>query len=248
MTSTNQAPESSEKDKRKKDLALQAKFSQRITIARHGREAFLKKEYPEAAKKYNEYLGILAQTHEVTDIFSLTPKHFNGQKDITELLLISHIYWELARIYEMTPKLQPTFQKALDQFVLFTINQPFQVLNSEMLRKYLKANKRKSRQPQALEQAFRRIHVESAKCFIASEVAGQNHWLTQDLRLFKSFLTDSKLGAYLVSAYYRFSISLLRNVFHNKKIHPNLRLILKKIIYTGLVIINVILPKKRHKQ
>ncbi len=60
---------------------------------------------------------------------------------MTEMLLISHVYWELSRVYEMTPKLQVAFDKCLKQFVRFTINQPYQVLNSEVLRKYIKKNK-----------------------------------------------------------------------------------------------------------
>ena len=63
---------------------------------------------------------------------------FDAKRQVTELLLISHVYWELARINEMPPKLQKNFSRSLNQFVKFTINQPYQVLNSEMLRKYIK--------------------------------------------------------------------------------------------------------------
>ena len=46
------------KDIRKQKLVLQKRYEQRITTARHGREAFSKKDYVGAARKYNEYLLI----------------------------------------------------------------------------------------------------------------------------------------------------------------------------------------------
>ena len=149
----------SQADKKKK-LALQKKYEQRITIARQGREYFSQKDYVNAAKKYNEYLGILAELNEVDEIYKLTPSMFDQKKQVTEMLLISHIYWELARVHEMTPKLQTAFNKCITQFVKFTANQPYQVLNAEMLRKYIKKNKNKTPQLGVLNHAYQQIFVQ----------------------------------------------------------------------------------------
>ena len=126
------------KKESQKKLALQKRYGQRITIMRQGREAFLAKDYVNATKKYLEYLAILAESKDIDDVFKLSPTMFNKSTQITELLVISHVFWELARIYEMTPKLQNNFNKALNQFIKFSVNQPYQVFNSEMLRKYIK--------------------------------------------------------------------------------------------------------------
>ncbi len=206
--------EESKREKQKK-LALQKRYGQRITIARQGREAFLKKDYITASRKYNEYLGILAESKDIDDIFKLSPGMFDKRTQVTELLLISHIYWEVSRINEMTPKLQKTFFKSLSQFVKFTVNQPYQVLNSEMLRKYIKKNKRVSPQLGQLNQALSQIHVQSKKCFIASECFGFDHPTTETLRSFKKELLSWPLGHKAVELYYRTSNQIIESKTKN---------------------------------
>ncbi len=197
------------KEKNKRKLALQKKYSTRITIAKQGREAFLSKDYVNATKKYNEYLGILAEMNEVEDIFKITPAMFDSKKHVTEMLLISHVYWELARINEMTPKLQPNFQKALNQFVKFTVNQPYQVLNAEMLRKYIKKNKNVSAQIVGLNSAHSQIYVESKKCYIATFCFGEGSQELVTLRRLKTNLIKSSLGISFVRIYYNQSSKLV---------------------------------------
>jgi hypothetical protein len=206
MTEENKEISSEQKQKK---LSLQKKINQRITIAKHAREAFLAKDYLNATKKYNEYLSILAEVHEVSDIYKLSPSMFDPKKDVTEMLLISHVYWELARINEMTPKLQKNFHLALSQFVKFTVNQPFQVLNAEMLRKYIKKNKRTSKQIASLEEAYQQIFVQSKKCYIASMCFGENSQTTHDLRRIKVFLTKSSFGIIFIRTYYYYSSKLV---------------------------------------
>lgn len=204
------------KKEKQKKLALQKKYEQRITIARQGREAFLSKDYISATRKYNEYLGILAESKDIEDIFRLTPAMFDAKRQVTELLLISHVYWELARINEMPPKLQKNFSRSLNQFVKFTINQPYQVLNSEMLRKYIKKNKRSSPQLALLNQALSQIHVQSKKCYIATECFGNFHPVTSTLREFKLELINWPCGQKAVELYYRVSSKIVDHKKDNK--------------------------------
>jgi hypothetical protein len=192
-----------DKDKSKRKLALQKKYGVRITTAKQGREAFLAKDYITATKKYNEYLGILAELNEVDDIFKISPSMFDNKKEVTEMLLISHIFWEIARINEMTPKLQKNFQQSLSQFVKFTINQPYQVLNAEMLRKYIKKNKNVSKQLPMFNDALNQIFVESKKCYIATMCFGETHEFTRVLRQFKSILNKHVIGVKFIDIYYR---------------------------------------------
>jgi hypothetical protein len=206
-----------EEDLNRKKLQLQRRYNQRITIARHGREFFLAKDYISAAKKYNEYLNILAEMKEIKDIYQLRPNMFDEKNDLTEMLLISHIYWELARINELTPKLQKNFQMALNQFIRFTINQPFQVLNAEMLRKYIKKNKGKSSQMQVLTDAYNKIFTESKKCYISTHCFGKESQITEDLRLFKNYIAQNKFGIYLIKSYYLYSSQLVEIVPKHKK-------------------------------
>jgi hypothetical protein len=209
----------SQADKKKK-LALQKKYGQRITIARQGREYFSQKDYVNAAKKYNEYLGILAELNEVDEIYKLTPAMFDQKTQVTEMLLISHIYWELARVHEMTPKLQVAYNKCLTQFIKFTANQPYQVLNAEMLRKYIKKNKNNTPQLGTLNNAYQQIFVQSKKCYISTLCFGQHGHQTLVLREFKSLLLTLPFGQSFVAIYYKYSSSLVttcdRNLYLKK--------------------------------
>lgn len=197
------------KQERQKKLSLQNKFSKRITIARQGREAFLEKDYITCMQKYNEYLKIIAETKEVEDIYNLNPSHFDDSTQLSELLLISHVFWEMARINEMTPKLDATFLKCLNQFVKFTVNQPYQVLNAEMLRKYIKITGKKSRLSHRYNDAYSQIFVQSRKCYIATFCFGDEHTVTNNLRLFKYELLNWPFGESLVALYYKISSSLI---------------------------------------
>lgn len=195
-------------DKRKEKLVLQKRYEQRITTARHGREAFGNRDFVMAAKKYNEYLSVLAELKGVSDIYLLSPTHFDQKKEVTELLLISHIYWELARIHELTPKLQHAYSKCLVQFVKFTANQPFQVLNAEMLRKYIKKSKN-SPQSALLNDTYSQIFIQSKGCYIATNCFGTNHIITKDLRKFRDNILRYKVGFKFVEVYYRYSPKLI---------------------------------------
>lgn len=220
-----------EKDQeQRKQLALKKRYEQRITIAKNGREAFLNKDYITAVSKYNEYLGILAESKDRSDIFDLSPSMFNNKTQITEMLLISHVYWELARTYEMTPKLQSSFHKCLKQFVKFTINQPYQVLNSEMLRKYIKKNKKNSLQINALNKSYSQIHIQSKSCFIATHCFGESSKEIYILRQFKRDLLSYSWGEKCVEIYYRASSPLTQLAHKNIVIKWLISLFIKPVL------------------
>lgn len=206
-----------EKDKKKKKLLLQQKYTQRITTAKQGREFFLAKDYVNATKKYHEYLSILTELNDLEDIYLLKPSMFDPNKDVTEMLLISHVYWEMARINEMTPKLKATYKKCLSQFVKFTINQPYQVFNSEMLRKYIKRNKSRSLQIGMLNEAYSQIFVQSKKCYIATFCFDDHSKEVALFREYKETILKYPLGQEFVELYYNLS-SRLVNFIENKKL------------------------------
>jgi hypothetical protein len=201
---------SDKKEKFKNLHALNKRYQARFTYTRLAREAFKQGDFVTAIKNYNEYLKTMGDIHD-QDPLALSPEIFDPQRDVPEMLLVSHIYWELAKIYDMTPKLQGEFTKVLNQFIVFTINQPFQVVNAEILRKHLK-------QPgitnyAEFRAAYDKIFVESDKCFISTLCFGSDHPVTNDLRLIKRFLEKRQIGISLISVYYRISnrIVLLAN-------------------------------------
>lgn len=197
------------KESQRKRLSLQKKYNQRITIARQGREAFHQKDYINAAAKYKEYLQILADLNEIEDVYKLNPSMFDRKTQITEMLLISHVYWEISRINEVAPELQATYMKALNQFVKFTVNQPYQVLNAEMLRKFIKKTAKTSNKKAELNYAYQQIFIQSKKCYVATLCYGDQHPITNELRLFKQCLEKSSWGLKFIELYYRSSTKLV---------------------------------------
>lgn len=213
---------SDKKEKSKNLHALNKRYQTRFTYTRLAREAFKQGDFIAAIKNYNEYLKTMADIHD-QDPLELSPTIFDQQKDISEILLVSQIYWELAKIYDMTPKLQGEFTKVLNQFVIFTVNQPFQVVNAEILRKYLKypgiTNYTEFRA------AYDKIFIESDKCFISTLCFGNEHQVTNDLRLTKTFLQKSVFGITLISLYYRLSSKLISFAKSNKLVNRFIKVI-----------------------
>jgi hypothetical protein len=183
-------------------------YNKRITTAKYGREAFAANDYLNALKNYHSYLKTLGEVHD-RDVYTLTTDLFDKDKDVTEMLLISQIYWDMSRIYEKNEQMAANFQKCLNQFVRFTANQPYQVVNAEMLRKYIKKSKGRSTKVQALEKAYSQIFVQSRKCYIATHCFSEEETQLTTLREFKNTLLTFSGGQKFVELYYRGSSRLV---------------------------------------
>lgn len=217
-------------EKIKQKMQLQKRYAQRITIAKRARDHFLSKDYTNALKRYTEYLEILAQINDLEDIYSISPKLFDNRTQITELLLISHVYWEMSRIFESTPRFQTSYNKCLEQFVKFTANQPYQVFNAEMIRKYIKKNRFKSTQIQNLNKAYAQIYVQSKKCFIATHCFGDSHQVTNDLRKLKNILSNYHIGIFFIKWYYITSPKLIKFSQNHKSVDIIIQFITKPLL------------------
>lgn len=196
------------REEREKILVLKHKFEHRITITRTGKEALDRGDYSTALQRFVEYLNIMADIKHVKDFYSLKPTQFDSKINITELLMISHIFFEMARIYDAVPKYQDDSKKCLEQFVAFTANQPFQIVNSELIRKNLKKSIFKN--PETFQSAYQQIYVQSKKCYVVTFCYGNNHPTTEEFRLFKDWLLKTDMGRNVVRLYY----------FHSSKFVP----------------------------
>lgn len=191
------------REERERIIKLRHKYENRITVARYGKESLDAGDYANALKKFMDYLHIMAEIKEVKDAYELRTNHFDNKKEITEMLMISHIFFEMARLYDAVPKFQSDVTKCLEQFVHFTANQPYQVVNSEMVRKYLK--KSNFRNPETFRTAYQQIYVQSKKCYIVTFCYGNDHWITRECREFKDWLLQYSWGQQVVRQYYRIS-------------------------------------------
>lgn len=191
------------REQREKALILKHKYETRITVAKFGKECLDAGDYATALQRFVEYMDTMAELNKVSDFYTLTPSHFDPKQDITEMLMISHIFFEMARIYDAVPKYQEDSKRCLEQFVNFSVNQPFQVVNSELIRKHLKKSIFKN--PAAFKGAYDQIYVQSKKCYVVTFCFGHEHSVTQDFRLFKDWLLNFRTGQELVRIYYNYS-------------------------------------------
>lgn len=186
-----------------RSIVLNHRFEHRITVARFGKESMDAGNYANALLKYNEYFRIMADVKQVKDAYSLTPKNFDPKKDLSEMLMMSHLYFEMARIYDASPRFTEEAKKCVDQFVLFSIDQPYQVINSELARKSLR--KRSFKNPKFFRDAYEQIFVKSKKCYIVTFCYGDTHPITNQYRQLKDLLLEYKAGQELVRIYYSYS-------------------------------------------
>ena len=186
-----------------RSIVLNHRFEHRITVARFGKESMDAGNYANALLKYNEYFRIMADVKQVKDAYSLTPKNFDPKIDLSEMLMMSHLYFEMARIYDASPRFTEEAKKCVDQFVLFSIDQPYQVINSELARKSLR--KRSFKNPKFFRDAYEQIFVKSKRCYIVTFCYGDTHPITNQYRQLKDLLLEYKAGQELVRIYYSYS-------------------------------------------
>lgn len=159
-----------------------------------------------AVDSYNKYLGILALYFDTTED-KLSPSFFDAQKDMTELLLISHAYWDLAKAYDRSPNLHRDCLRCLEQFTKFSIGFKYQHVNAQIIRKF--NNKKQAHNPKAFEATYQRIQISSKKCYIATQCFGFENERTETLRHFKLKISHYKLGLDFIDFYYSFSPKLV---------------------------------------
>ncbi|GAB4011873.1 MAG: hypothetical protein Fur0010_06950 [Bdellovibrio sp.] len=177
-------------------------FQERLKFLKRGQEYNKADDIPRAVECYSQYLNCLA-TYFGVDEKKLSPSLFDSEKDVAEMLLISHVYWDLAKAYDRSPNLRIESVRCLDQFVKFTVGFKYQYVNARMLKNFIR--KRLAHNPKAFKQAFERIQVESKKCYVASLVYGESHPHTDELRRFKARISNFKSGNVFISYYYLLS-------------------------------------------
>ncbi len=182
-------------------------YRDRLKYLRKGQESYQGKEISKAVQYYATYLKSLAEYFEVTET-QLDPKFFDPRQDKAELLLISQVYWDLAKAYDRSPGLQSECIRCLGQFVKFTIGFRHQHINAQLLKKYLRQNRTVNQA--AFKSAQSKILVESKKCYIATFAYGEDSLITSDLRVFKEkALNNSKAGRLFIDQYYQYSPKLI---------------------------------------
>ncbi len=216
---------------------LEGKYKMRFTIAKEGKMALNRRDYRMMIYRYTEYLKIMADTFEVPTIYDLKPNFFNPKNDVAELLLISQIFWELAKAYDGSSKSRDKQELCLKQFIRFTLNMQFQSLNTEIIRKELK--RRKFKNKDLITKCLEGIYKESTGCYVATYFEATPVMLLT-LRSFKSQgLCNTFWGRSFISFYYQKSPKFVAYL----KERPRLATSLNFIITPGLKMLTFVLKK-----
>jgi hypothetical protein len=219
--------EETNKINRDEQVALKH-YNERLKILKKGQEFSVTGDIAKSVQYYSQYLNIIAKFHKI-DEPKLTPKIFDPEKDMSEMFLISHVYWDLARAYDRTPKLNAESIRCLDQYVKFTIGFKYQYVNARTLKNFIR--KRLAHNPKAFKDAFEKIQVESKGCFISSSLHGPNSPTTNRLRNFKKIILKMPMGNHFVAFYYNTLCPAYFNAQRGKYIKLLIRRPLKLLLF-----------------
>ena len=199
--------EQAEKSQKERQVKL---FHKRMELARQGTIHYKQGQMKEAVNCYYRYFDILEQWKSVKPGM-LELKHFDQKKDIAELLLMTGILWDLAKLYDRAGKKEEVRLKSfLDKYIQFSKGMPYQVVCAELVRKFLVNGNPMHRS------MFKDVYIQlgGGKCFIATAVEDfcEPNTLPR-LREFRDqILLKRKLGRIFVSTYYQTGPFLARLV------------------------------------
>jgi hypothetical protein len=200
-----------EQQEEKRPEAIVKAYRERLKSLKQARDYAAKGDIPKAVERYSTYLNTLANYFKTTED-KLSPTFFDSEKEISELLLISHAYWDLSKAYDRSPNLQNESLRCLDQFVKFSTGYKYQHINAQMMKKFIK--RKQAHNLKAFQNAYQRIQVDSKGCFIATYSFGNDHYVTNDLRLFKAKIAKYSLGFKFIEVYYSLSPRVV-NIFNS---------------------------------
>lgn len=189
------------RDEKKREQIVEL-YRTRLTHLKRAQALVKDDRMAQAVDSYTKYLGILALYFDTTED-RLSPGLFDPEKDVTELLLISHAYWDLAKAFDRSPNLQRECLRCLEQFVKFSIGFKYQHVNAQIIRKF--NNKKQAHNPKAFESAYQRIQISSKKCYVATMCFGFEDERTEVLRHFKLKIAPYETGRDFIDWYYRIS-------------------------------------------
>ncbi|MBC7693427.1 MAG: hypothetical protein H7222_16805 [Methylotenera sp.] len=184
-------------DERKREL-----LKRRLELARNGATHYAAGQYSEAAKLFMTYIRVL-EDWKGASRGGLSPANFDLKTELSELVLLSGIYWDLVKLFDRTQSAnkQDDFKHYLDKYVLFSKGFTFQPLASEAIRKYM----RNGKPVHKAEFKAAYVTLSGEKCFIATSLMDVCDERTLPrLRTFRDeHLSKSLGGRALIVVYYK---------------------------------------------
>ncbi len=203
-------------------------YGERLKILKKAQELSAMDEIPKAVQYYSQYLNILAQYFDVPES-SLSPAFFNRENDLAEMLLISHVYWDLAKAYDRSPNLSLESIRCLKQFVSFTIGFKYQYVNSQMVKKFIRL--KQAHNLKAFKDAYEKIRIEAKGCYISTLCFGALDPKTIALRDFRdNRLNKSFWGKNFIRTYEFISPVLVEILSQSPRLNRFIEPVLSKLV------------------
>lgn len=187
------------------------RYLTRFDHVKKGKDAYANGKWTIAIKSYREYLKIMTETKNVS-IKQFSPKNFDHKIELAEMLVISHIFWDLTILYDRSPGLEQEFESCLNLYLSFTIGFKYHNANLASFRRYISI--KDVRNKTDFNKAYNTLLSSSKKCFIATLCFGSDDVITNDYRVFKKWLLKYRLGLKFVDNYYHYSPKLIALIEH----------------------------------
>lgn len=193
-----------QRDERKREL-----LRHRIEVAKEGVTLYSKGRYVDAVKRYQHYIAVL-EMWKKCGRDGLTPDLFDKKTDIYELVLLSGIYWDLAKLFDKAKRedQRSELTMCLQKYVAFSKGFPYQSLTGEAIRRYMGSGRCKHRTD------FRKAYVALTgdRCFIATSLNDLvEEEMIKSLRILRDRHLDKRaLGRAFIRAYYAVGPSVAR--------------------------------------
>lgn len=191
---------------RQEAIAKKNAWVKRIHLAKKGVHLYEESKRLEALRIFKEYIGIL-ERHYSVGAGGLSIGLFDPKKDAGEILLISGVFWDMAKICDRIKGQENEMKAYLQKFIEFSVDKPHTILCSETVRKYIKS--KHVIHVQDFKNAHTTLRANLSKCFIASAVFGPQADQVFTLRRWKDEkLATSWLGRHFIATYYAISPSV----------------------------------------
>ncbi len=195
------------KDEKRPKKVLE-NYNNRFTTLKKARIYASNNDVVKALEHYQLYLNAISKRLYLENTEKLSPQHFDSNKDLGELLMISQTYWDMAKLFDRAKNLNGELEKSLDKFVMFSKDFKFQRINAQMMKRYI--NKKIPHNPKIFQNYYQKIHMESGLCFLATHAYSSNDQKLETFYKIRETLGKSSLGFFFIEHYYQFSPLLVQ--------------------------------------
>jgi hypothetical protein len=189
-------------------------IKKRLEFITNGITAAEQRKYAEAVMYYQSYIKLLEDWKGVSD-GALSPTHFDYTKEMGDLLMLSGLYWDLAKVFDRTesPEKTKLFFHYLEKFILFSKGTTWEPMCAEQLRRYLLTNRPKHRAE--FKNAFKMLGG-SETCFVATALSDEIELETiPTLRRFRDeVLKHHRMGRAFIRVYYAIGPSIADGTYY----------------------------------